>query len=137
MNILLNQSFKKPEIVWQNFADILEDDLLKKPLTNIYEIDNGYLIELSAPGCAKEDFKIAMDKTLLTIEYNHRAEVNEQANKKSIKVEFKNHSFKKNFYLDEDIQTEHIKAKYDNGILTISLPKKESSALAAMNIQVQ
>lgn len=89
---------------------------------NILENETAYLIELAAPGYAKEAFKISVDKQILTIAVEKEAE--EQQAEKYISREFVNRSFKRSFTLDEKINAAEIEAKYVNGILTLNLPKK-------------
>jgi HSP20 family protein len=89
---------------------------------NITESKSGYEIEIAAPGFLKEDFKINLEKNLLTIS----AEVNSEAetDKKTIRNEFKKQSFQRSFTIDENVETENISAQYVNGILTLNLQKK-------------
>jgi len=103
---------------------------------NITESDNGYNLEFNAPGRNKEDFKINVDKGLLTVSYEKKeqAETNEL---KSIRKEFSYQSFKRSFSLDEKINAEGIEAKYENGILKVFLPKKEEVKVAPKEIAVQ
>ncbi|MEJ7679406.1 MAG: Hsp20/alpha crystallin family protein [Segetibacter sp.] len=103
---------------------------------NITESDNGYNLEFNVPGRNKEDFKINVDKGLLTVSYEKKdgAETKEL---KSIRKEFSFPSFKRSFSLYEKINAEAIEAKYENGILKVFLPKKEEVKIAPKEISVQ
>lgn len=103
---------------------------------NINESDNGYNLEFNVPGRNKEDFKINIDKGLLTISYEKK-EQPETNGLKSIRKEFSYQSFKRSFSLDEKINAESIEAKYENGILKVFLPKKEEVKIAPKEIAVQ
>ncbi len=126
------------------FNDLLQDFSLpqkwesdfSKPKVNIRETNNAYEVELVAPGISKEDFKINIDKNLLTISYDVKEKKNEETDK-FIKKEFATQSFKRTFTLDEKIQAENINAKYDNGILKLQLPKKEAVKVSPKEIAVQ
>jgi len=81
-------------------------------------------LEVIAPGFEKEDFKINLEKNLLTISADKKSE-NEVKTEKHLRNEYKHQSFKRSFTIDEKINTETIDAKYVNGILTLNLPKKQ------------
>ena len=103
---------------------------------NINESDNGYSLEFNAPGRNKEDFKINIDKGLLTVSYEKKEET-ENKEVKSIRKEFAFQSFKRSFSLNEKVNAEGIEAKYENGILKVFLPKKEEVKVAPTEISVQ
>ena len=93
------------------------------PAVNVKEEENGYGLEVVAPGWEKEDFKIRLDKNLLTIGAEKK-EVTENKNDKLIKKEYVQSSFERSFWLDKTIDAEKIDAKYENGVLTLNLPKR-------------
>lgn len=103
---------------------------------NIRENANQYEMHLVAPGLKKEDFKIDVDKNLLTISFEHKDE-SENTSEKWLRQEFKMRSFKRSFSLNENIDASAISATYQNGILHIGLPKKEKEAAKAVSISVQ
>ena len=103
---------------------------------NINESENGYSLEFNAPGRNKEDFKINIDKGLLTVSYEKKEET-ETKEHKSIRKEFSFQSFKRSFSLDEKVNAESIEAKYEDGILKVFLPKKEEVKVAPKEISVQ
>ena len=111
------------------------------PAVNIIESNDDYQIELNAPGRKKEDFKISVDKNILTISYSNKVEENKEENndvsKKYIKREFVTKDFKRSFTLDEKIDAENISAKYDDGILYLTLPKKEEVKILPKEIAVK
>jgi HSP20 family protein len=93
------------------------------PAANIYETSTAYLLELSVPGRNKEDFKINLDKDLLTISFE-KAEDNQAEGVTTIRKEFTVKNFKRSFTLDEKVDVNNIQAKYENGILKVELAKK-------------
>ena len=105
-----------------------------KPSVNIKETPDAYHLELSAPGRTKEDIKINIDKNLLTISYEKKDEQNDE---KYITREFSLQPFKRSFTLDDKIQSENIKAKYENGLLSLELPKKPEAKVVAKEITVE
>lgn len=94
------------------------------PAVNIIEKENSYSLEMRAPGLSKSDFKIELDQDLLTISYQKNEEKSE-TNEKFIKREFSSKSFKRTFTVNEDLKVEEIAAKYENGILTVDIPKNQ------------
>jgi HSP20 family protein len=89
-----------------------------------------------APGFEKTDFKINLDKDVLTISAEKReGEKNEPG--KEIRKEYSFRSFKRSFTLDEKIDGNAIEAKYVNGVLTLNLPKKEEVKTASKDISIQ
>ena len=111
------------------------------PAVNIVESNDDYQIEMNAPGRNKEDFKISVDKNILTISYSNKVEENKEEKndegKKYIKQEFITKDFKRSFSLDEKINAENIAAKYDDGILYLTLPKKEEVKILPKEIAVK
>ena len=96
------------------------------PPVNIRETDNAFEVELSAPGKSKDDFNIELDNEMLTISSEQKTE-NTVEEGKFTRREFSHSSFRRSFTLPETVKEDEIKASYENGILKISLPKKEEA----------
>lgn len=105
------------------------------PPVNISETKAAYELELNVPGRNKDDFKITVDKNILTVSFDKKEESKDE-NKKLIKSEFSLQSFKRSFTLDEKVVSENVAAKYENGLLVLSLPKKEEVKVEAKQISV-
>ena len=103
---------------------------------NITEAAQAYELELIAAGRNKEDFKISLDKGLLTISYEQKQDAENKENK-TIRREFTLQSFKRSFTLDNKINAEGICARYENGILKVTLPKKEEVKVSPTKIAIQ
>lgn len=106
------------------------------PAANIHEDKTGFHIELSAPGLSKEDFNVNIEKDLLTISYEKKEE-NKSEEYKTVKREFSQRSFKRSFSLNDQVDTDSIQAKYENGILKLFLPKKEEVKPSSKQINIQ
>lgn len=96
------------------------------PAINIKESNKDFGLEFAAPGFKKEDFKVSVDNGVLNISAEKKEEKNEE-NSKFTRKEFSYNSFSRSFSLPENVDHEHIDAKYENGILHLSVPKKEES----------
>ncbi len=104
--------------------------------TNVHETTDGYHLEMLAAGRDKADFKIAVDKGLLTISYEKKEEAKNE-DVKTLRREFKLASFKRSFSVDENVNTEDIQAKYENGVLKLYLPKKAEVKTPAKEVNIQ
>ncbi len=102
---------------------------------NIDENENGFNLDFNVPGRNKEDFKISVDRGLLTVSYEK--EEAESKESKSIRKEFSFQNFKRSFTLNEKVNVEGIEAKYESGILKVFLPKKEEVKIAPKQISIQ
>ena len=125
-------------------ANVLTESNTTSAPVNIYENEQGYHLELNAPGRNKEDFKLNVENGILTISYEKKAETEnktetETENKahKTIRQEFSFAGFSRSFSLDEKINADGIEAKYENGILKVNLPIKEEVKITPKNISVQ
>lgn len=99
------------------------------PATNIIEKENGYEIELAAPGMKKDDFKLEIENKLLSIIYEKK-EDDKQEEAEYLQQEFHMDEFTRSFTIPETADAENIKARYDNGILYVSIPKMEKARLS-------
>lgn len=105
------------------------------PAVNIHETNDAFHLELVAPGLKKEDFKVSLEKGLLTISYEKKTEA-ENKDYKTHRREFSFASFKRSFNVDDKINADSIEAKYDNGILKLLLPKKEEVKVSPKEIAI-
>mgnify|MGYP003702624547 CR=1 FL=1 len=96
------------------------------PAVNIGEGDNEYTIEVAAPGLEKKDFRIDLENNCLTIS-SAREDKNEEENEKYTRREFQYNTFSRSFTLPETVESEKIVAKHSDGILYVSIPKKEEA----------
>jgi HSP20 family protein len=106
--------------------DFFKMNSTRLPSVNVTETDKEFKIELAAPGLEKKDFKVAVDNGVLTISAEKETEKNEEK-KNYWRKEFSYSQFSRSFQLPENSISDKIDAKYDNGILSIVLPKKEVS----------
>jgi HSP20 family protein len=113
----------------------VREEVLNNPPVNIEETPDDYLVRILAPGYLKSDFKVSLDNHLLTISSEKREEEVAEANK-LIRKEFSQRSFKRSFTINEKIEAENITAKYDNGILYLTLPKRETAKAFSKDIEI-
>lgn len=94
------------------------------PAANVKENEQEFLVELAVPGLKKEDFQIDVDHGMITISAE-RKEEKEDKDEGYTRQEFSYSSFRRTFQLPEIVNEDEIGARYDNGVLKLTLPKKE------------
>lgn len=90
---------------------------------NILEKENGFEVEVVAPGFDKDQFMITLEKNVLTVSAEVKSE-SKAKTEKHLRKEYRFLSFKRSFTIQEHIDAERIEAQYVNGILTLNFPKK-------------
>jgi HSP20 family protein len=114
----------------------LSDRMISRvPAANISETEENYIIDLAAPGLKKENFKIQLDRNLLTISFEQSTETKENMNYN--KREFSYNSFVRSFALPDSVDNANIEAEYNNGILRIFIAKKEEAKMAVRQINIK
>lgn len=117
------------------FTSIIDDLFLNQdwnqinqtfPAANIIEADDHFDIQLAAPGKKKSDFKIELEEGVLTITSETETKSTEKEGNYTRK-EFGYSSFKRSFNIPETVSADKISAAFKEGILTVSLPKKEEA----------
>lgn len=98
------------------------------PKTDVVETANAYEVHLALPGVNKEDFNIEVNDNYLTISGERKFQ-NEKKDKNYHAIETHYGSFSRSFTLPENIDASKINAKYNNGILEVTIPKDEKKAL--------
>jgi len=103
---------------------------------NISETEKAFRIELAAPGLTKSDFKINVDKKIITISAEKKEEsVSEE--KLFSKREFNYTSFSRSFALPETVDHSNIDAVYEDGVLVVTVGKREDAIVAKRLIEVK
>jgi len=115
-----------------NFFNDVFDNLLKEekvswmPAVNIMERENDFKIDLAVPGLDKKDFNIEVENDMLVVSGERKEEKVEEKDRVT-KREFHYGSFKRSFTLPEIADVEKINASYNNGVLSVSIAKKEEA----------
>ncbi|MEO5945231.1 MAG: Hsp20/alpha crystallin family protein [Chitinophagaceae bacterium] len=105
---------------------------------NLRETDKSYELELVAPGLTKEDLKLNVSNNQLIISFEQKNENNQDNRSEGwIRNEYNMQSFSRIFTLDDSVDVNKIDAAYNNGILEVTLPKKEAAQRISKTIQVK
>lgn len=106
------------------------------PAVNVTEDDSGYHIDLEVPGVRKDDIQINLDNGIITVSGERK--LNKRLkNDKIHKTEFGVGKFSRNFKIPQNTEFSKINASFENGILSVSLPKAESSKPKNIKIEVK
>lgn len=96
------------------------------PSVDVSETDVGYEVHAELPGVSKDDLHVSMKDNLLTLSGEKRQEkVDDTQNYR--KVERRYGNFQRSFMLPSEIKAEDIKAEFNDGVLTLSIPKPEAA----------
>lgn len=157
MNVIINLTkFRFMNITkWNDFDDnfsslptIFEDffgrnNLLKGlsaglniPAVNIKEEDDKFLVTLAVPGLKKEDCTIKVENGMLTISSSKQDEKKEEKGKYS-RYEYNMSAFSRSFSIPENVNTDEVKAKCENGELRVELQKKEKTLPSERLIEIE
>jgi HSP20 family protein len=109
--------------------------ITRMPAVNISEDETSYKIEVAAPGLDKADFQLNVKKDTLSLWVEKKAAEGEEK-KDYTRKEFEYNSFARSFMLPESVDAEKIAAEYTNGVLFITIGKKDESLNAPKVIAV-
>jgi len=126
--------FFKPWNEWFVNGDF-STRILTVPAVNIVEDPKHYEVSLAAPGLKKEDFQITVEGNMLTVHVEKEQKQEEEEGTFS-RREYSYTSFSRNFSLPEDVKQEDIEAKYQDGILSIRLPRRDDGKRPAASKQI-
>ena len=118
--------------------DFIQDEWMRRMQdvpVNVKETDDAFQIELAAPGLKKDNFKVQVKENTLTISFEQQEEKKDEGTK-WLRREFSSRSFKRSFSQGEHVDTEKIKAQYEDGVLNIMLSKKEAAVAANKMIEI-
>lgn len=129
---LLRSSLLRPSVLediirpWNEWLDEKWPFSTHLPAVNVKETNDTYEIIMAAPGLEKNDFKIDVNGSLLTISAE-KDEKREEKDESYSRREYSYKSFSRSFSLPEDIHKDKIDANYQNGELRLTLPKKDEA----------
>lgn len=111
----------------RNLADFVGgDNITSHAAVNVVETEGAFRIELAAPGFDKQNFSLNVENDQLTIEANRETK-EEETTERYTRREFHLASVKRSFKLPKTVNQEAISAVYENGILNVTLGKKEEA----------
>ena len=97
----------------------------REMLTDVKEHDDHYDLEIELPGFKKEDLTVELNDGYLTITAEKSHDQNKEQDGKLVRQERYAGVMSRSYYVGEDLKTEDIHGKYEGGVLTLSIPKRE------------
>ncbi len=106
--------------------------------TDIHEHDGGYELDIDLPGFKKDEIQLALENGYLTVSTTKGLEKNEENKKgKLIRQERYSGTMTRSFYVGDAVTEEDIKAKFEDGVLKLSIPKKETQVPEKKTIMIE
>ncbi|MBQ9008826.1 MAG: Hsp20/alpha crystallin family protein [Clostridia bacterium] len=105
--------------------------------TDVKETDNGYEVDVDLPGFRKEDIHLELNDGYLTISAAKTYSNDKEDNGKVLRQERYSGSMQRSFYVGDTLTEEDIKAKYENGVLSLVVPKKEAQIPQKRQIMIE
>ena len=119
------------------FKDMMSPGFFIKPLhgdplpqsikVDVKESADAYTVQAELPGATKEDIQVTVDGNVVTLRAEVRQQDSQTSDEKSLRSERYFGSVARSFQLPVDIDNSQAKAKFDNGVLSLTLPKKQGS----------
>ncbi|MCD6011795.1 MAG: Hsp20/alpha crystallin family protein [Flavipsychrobacter sp.] len=108
------------------------------PPVNVKETDKTFELEMVVPGFKKGDFKVDLSGDTLTVSLEHKEE-NKDEDKDAgwLRQEYRRQAFSRSFNLDNTIDANKIVAKYEDGLLHLTLPKKNGAQRISKSITIE
>jgi HSP20 family protein len=113
-----------------------ETEVTYKPAANVREDEKNYMLELALPGFAKEEITIKFEDEVLTITAGRQPKEDEKGPKYTWNEFGYKSKYERSFQLPETVNADEIGAAFNNGILMVTLPKKEVQAPAVKQITI-
>jgi len=102
---------------------------------DVKETDQGYTVQAEVPGVGKEDIHVSIDGNTVTLSAEVKQADSQTRDEKVLRSERYYGAVSRSFQLPADLDADAAKAKYDNGVLTLSLPKKKTGASQRLTIE--
>lgn len=120
------------------FVKPLHGDNLPRPSqikVDVTEAKDAYLVDAEVPGVTREDIQVSVDGSVVTISAEIKQKDSAKDGEKVLRTERYYGSVSRSFQLPQDIDQAAAKAKYDNGVLRLTLPKKQASGTQTLTIE--
>jgi HSP20 family protein len=137
MNAILNPDQQGSLTRFNRFMDSLFSSTESwLPPVDVKKTESEIIFEMELPGLGPDDVTVELVGRNLNI-YGARKFEKEDKKDNYVRVERSAGSFKRTFLIDEDIEPENVKAKFDNGVLFVTLPLSEIEPVRSINVEVK
>ncbi len=119
---------------FSSLSNLSQEDIAS-PRVNLVERDDAFEVEAELPGVKKEDVKVSIDNRRITIEGEAKRETAQKEGENVVYAERSTRRFARSFTLPTDVDDAAAQAKLENGVLLLTLPKKESAQAKKLTVQ--
>lgn len=119
--------FDRMNDFFKSFFDDFKEINYEMPAVDVKEQDHSYVLEADLPGLTEKDIHVDVDNNVLTLS-SKKEESKEEKDEGYLMRERRSRSFSRSFVLPSDVDAEHIKADFHDGMLKIEIPRTESKA---------
>jgi HSP20 family protein len=105
-------------------VDDSEEPNLRLPRTNIEEKDDSYVITMEMPGLSRKDIEVSLENDKLSVKGERVEKSEEEGQKGFLRREIRSSSFERGFMLGKEVDQDNVKAKMNDGVLSITVAKK-------------
>ncbi len=105
------------------------------PRLTVAETEKSFEVELELPGVNKDDIKVAIDKQRITVEAESKREANQGEGDNLVYAERSSRKYLRSFLLPTDVDDSTAQARLENGVLMLSLPKKQDTQAKRLTVQ--
>jgi HSP20 family protein len=116
----------------------LHGDALPTPAqikVDVKESEKAYTVQAEVPGVSKQDIHVGIEGNVVTVRAEVKQQDSQTQDEKVLRTERYYGAVARSFQLPQDIDEANAKAKYDNGVLTLTLPKKQAGAAQRIAIE--
>jgi len=114
----------------------ISNDIAREPLMDIEEKDDRYILHMEVPGIKKDNIDIKLKDNILSV-HGRQEDEKEESNNNFILRERGYKEFRRSIRIDENVDTEKVEAKLEDGVLNLTLPKKDGGKEMEKNIIIQ
>jgi len=118
-----------------NFSPLEMYSPFENLFADVWEENNKIFVKLPMPGIKKEDIRIEVTGDTLSIEGKSKEEKEEKDNKKYLLKSSQTYSYSQRFSLPSAVDSDKVEAKFEDGVLTVQLPKAKESQTKAIEIK--
>jgi len=129
------EDFFAPFSPYSSLLSRRDGGAVTSPRLNVTETDRSFEVEAEMPGVKKEDVKVSVDNRRITIEGEAKRESAQKEGENIVYAERSTRRFARSFTLPADVDDNGAKARLEDGVLMLSLPKKESVHAKKLTIQ--
>ena len=102
---------------------------------DVKETDGGYTVQAEVPGVSKDEIHVSVEANVVTLRAEIKQEDNQNADEKTLRSERYYGAVSRSFQLPQEVDQAQARAKYDNGVLTLTLPKKAANGSQRLTIE--